>query len=239
MIILGLETARSVCGVAVEVDGEPAASMTLLRPRSHAERLVPMVVETLSRADLTPRDIDAVAVSAGPGSYTGLRIGVSTAKGLCVGTGARLVGVSTLAAYARTVATWVIARGESPNQVAVAIGSRSGEVYFGAFDGDDLSEIMMPTILTDEEAVAWLARESSNGTIALGGDAASRLVANAGPLAGIREIHHLARASDVAALGRMALERGQEDDLDQFEPYYLKDYIARRPSGTVFDRLQL
>lgn len=212
--------------------------MTLLRPRSHAERLVPMVVETLGRADVRPHDLDAVAVSAGPGSYTGLRIGVSTAKGLCFGTDARLVGVSTLAAYARSVASIASARREAPHRIAIAIGSRSGEVYFGVYDGDDLSEIMMPTILTDEEAVAWLRSASQHHAIALGGDAASRLIDGSGSLSGIRQIHHLPRAADVAALGRMALERGEEDDLDRFEPYYLKDYIARRPSGTVFDRLQ-
>ncbi|MBT8399358.1 MAG: tRNA (adenosine(37)-N6)-threonylcarbamoyltransferase complex dimerization subunit type 1 TsaB [Rhodothermia bacterium] len=237
MIILGLETARSVCGVALEVDGRPTASMTLLRPRSHSERLVPMVVETLARADLAPSDLDAVAVSAGPGSYTGLRIGVSTAKGLCFGIGARLVGVCTLAAYARSVISAAEARGLTPDCVAIAVGSRRGEVYFGAFDGHDLSDIMMPGILADEEAVAWLAGESSKGAVVLGGDAASRLIAGSNSLAGIKEIHHLPRAADVAALGRRALERGDEDDLDEFEPYYLKDYIARRPSGTVFDRL--
>ncbi len=238
MIILGLETARSVCGVALEVDGLLTQSMTLLRPRSHSERLVPMIVETLARADLTLREIDAVAVSAGPGSYTGLRIGVSTAKGLCFGNGARLIGVSTLAAHARSTLAAATARREPPDRVAVAIGSRRGEVYFGAFDTSDLSEILEPTILTDDEAVDWLFGESSTGTIALGGDASSRLLAALGVPGSVREVRHLPRAGDVAALGRLALERGEEDDLDRFEPYYLKDYIARRPSGTVFDRLQ-
>ena len=93
MILLALETATTTCGAAVLQDDTILAQVHLHRPRIHSERLTPLAEDTLDHAGVGSGDVDAVAVSMGPGSYTGLRIGVSTAKGWALATDAVLVGV--------------------------------------------------------------------------------------------------------------------------------------------------
>ena len=96
MKILLIETATQICSVALAVDGTIAARRDSDTPNAHSTRLSVFIDEVLKECSLTPRDLGAVCVSAGPGSYTGLRIGVSTAKGFCYALGIPLVSVPTL-----------------------------------------------------------------------------------------------------------------------------------------------
>ncbi|MEO1077246.1 MAG: tRNA (adenosine(37)-N6)-threonylcarbamoyltransferase complex dimerization subunit type 1 TsaB, partial [Bacteroidota bacterium] len=102
MLTLGIETATDVCSVALLEDDAVLAEASLRLPRQHAARLMPLVRDVLAHTGRATTDLDLVSVSEGPGSYTGLRIGVSTAKGLCLATGAALVGVGSLDALAQT-----------------------------------------------------------------------------------------------------------------------------------------
>lgn len=94
--ILLIETATDVCSVAV-ADGEKIISSDRIsEPRSQASGLAPLIQKTVAEAGMSTNCLDAVAVSSGPGSYTGLRVGVSTAKGICFGAGIPLIGIGTL-----------------------------------------------------------------------------------------------------------------------------------------------
>lgn len=122
-----METATDVCAVAVSRDGVLLVEVTLDEPRRHAERLVPMVDEALTSAGVSPADLTAVAVSAGPGSYTGLRIGASTAKGVAFALSIPLVPVPSLQALAASVEV------PAGTLVVAAFGARRGEVYAQSF----------------------------------------------------------------------------------------------------------
>ncbi len=141
MTILGIETATAVCGAAIARDGRIVAETHLLAPKSHSERLLLLVDEVLRSAHVEVSSLDAIACSIGPGSFTGLRIGLSVAKGLAFGTRAAIVPVPTLEALAeRAVADGRVAPGA---MVLAAIDARRDEVYAALYrrDGDALTEI--------------------------------------------------------------------------------------------------
>ena len=98
--ILLIETATDVCSVAVSEGNEILSSGHITEARSQASQLAPLIQDTVSRAGMQISGLAAVAVSSGPGSYTGLRVGVSTAKGICFGAGIPLIGIETLTAIA-------------------------------------------------------------------------------------------------------------------------------------------
>ena len=126
MNVLGIETSTSVCSAAICRDDRVVAEYTLDLPAYHSERLVPMAVRLLSDCGIALDELDGVAVAGGPGSYTGLRIGMSTAKGLCLSLKIPLAAVSTLAAMALTVV-----RADEP--VCAMLDARRGEVYAGVY----------------------------------------------------------------------------------------------------------
>ena len=103
-LILNIDTSTDVCSVAIARDGNLIALKENDEGFNHSTLLGVYVDDLLKENDLTANDLDAVAVSMGPGSYTGLRIGVSLAKGICFGAGKPLIAVSTLAALANAVA---------------------------------------------------------------------------------------------------------------------------------------
>lgn len=100
--ILSIETAEQVCSVALHQEGKLLAFSSCQVPKMHSDRLLPMIEEVLTKAQLTTKNLQAVAISSGPGSYTGLRIGVSTAKGIAFGLDIPLIAVHTLSLLVRT-----------------------------------------------------------------------------------------------------------------------------------------
>ncbi len=211
--------------------------MTLLRPRAHAERLVPMTAEMLRRTGLTFEDIDAIAVSSGPGSYTGLRIGVSTAKGFARAYGAQLIGVSTLQCYARAILTSTELPPGRHTVAAVALKARKSEIYFAAYSTsseDGLPEtVIEPCLVEISDAVDLLARLPQSNHAVAGGDAAANLAQSHE----LPVVTFLPVATHVVEIGRRLLDDGRRDDLVTFEPYYLKDYFAEKRRRSVFEKL--
>lgn len=253
MRILAIETATDVCSVAI-LDGEDVvAELMTARPRSHAEFLVPMVDQSLRLAKLHAEDLDTIAVSMGPGSYTGLRIGVSAAKGLAFSTGADLVGVPSLEALAVGAAVHIPA-GE---HILTAFGARRDEVYVALWQvqqdvGESgptkvtrvLAEAALPVaelgdrisgvkgVLNIAEAGTTNLRDVLKDARQLEtwGEADRRSV----------EIRHLAivpAGRFVGLLGRERLAREGPADLASFEPFYLKEFVARTQEKTIFERL--
>lgn len=216
MLTLGLDTATDLCAVALLHDGRVLFEATLDVPRSHGTRLGPLVAQSFEHAGLSTTDLHLVAVSAGPGSYTGLRIGMSLAKGLALSTGAAVVAVPTLQALASTTTV------EGP--VAAVLPSRRGEVYAAVVDGDTVVE---PAAALAIDAVAgWLPETVT----AIGGPGADRL-------AGIRpELPRVSlRPSAVAVsrLGERLAALGHADDGATAEPHYLKPVATSQPRGIL------
>lgn len=212
MRVLGIETATDVCAVGL-VDGpRDLVDLALLKPRGHGARLAGLIDAALSAAGLTAADLDAVAVSAGPGSYTGLRIGVSTAKGLCLATGAALIGVPTLEALARS--------GPSASPTLAVLPSRRGEVYAAVY-GSDGAAIREPAALALPDVDAWLPDVPE---LAVTGPAAGAVQG-----AVTRDLSAVeARPSGlaIARLGRQRAESERVDDVAAFEPAYLKPFVS-------------
>ena len=151
MKILALETTGSACSVALWRDGGVVARRFEAMTRGHAERLVPMIGEVLAEAGLTAEAVDRLAVTVGPGAFTGLRVGLATARGLALATGRPLIGVTTFEAIAHALSL-ESRRGRS---VLVAVDSRRTELFLQLFDAT-LTPTHEPPPLSPEACARWL-----------------------------------------------------------------------------------
>ena len=138
MIVLGLDTCLNACSVAVLDDERVVASAREVMARGHQEQLAPMAQAVMARAGLAFADLDRIAATVGPGSFTGLRVGVAFAKGLALALGKPTVGIGTLEALAA----------QAPGLVFPAIDARRGQLYLQAFE--DGRALMAPDAVTAE-----------------------------------------------------------------------------------------
>lgn len=233
MTLLALETATRTCGVAVHRDGTILAQTHLHRPRVHSKRLTPLIEDAFRHADVESDTLDAVAVSMGPGSYTGLRIGVSTAKGWVLSTDAALVGVPTLEAFAAQLGP-VAAPGDV---VCPLLDARRDEVYACAYQrtADGLEVLASTKALPVEALPDWIGEV--RGKLWLLGDGAPK---SRDSLATVEAPHTIVPAEKlspsaawVARRGRRRLATEGADDVATFEPLYVKDVHAT-PSPSPF-----
>ena len=174
MKLLALDTACSSCSVAIWDDGAIAAARTEIMKQGHAEALLPMVLEIVRDASVPFAALDLVAVTLGPGSFTGLRTGLAAAKGIALAHDLPIVGVTSLEAVAHAAAhaARLAASPQSASlPITAVLETRRGSVYLQSFaaDGTKLND---PCSVTLEDAVAAM---PENGTV-LAGDAASRIV---------------------------------------------------------------
>lgn len=216
--ILLIETSTSVLSVALAVDGTVVAERICREPRMQASLTAPLVKEVLDEAGLKAPDCDAIAVSSGPGSYTGLRVGVSTAKGLAFGAGKPLIAVGTLDILVDGCQT-------KPDFVVPMIDARRMEVYTAVYSaaGERLTEIESHIIGPDS-----FAPYLEKGKVLFVGDGALKgkdVIAH--PNARFEEAFPLAR--HMAPRARKAFEEGKFENLAYFEPFYLKDFIPTIP----------
>ena len=238
MTILALETATDVCGVAVFDGGRLVAELSLRRRRAHAEQLVPMIGQALDLAGKTAPQLDAVAVSAGPGSYTGLRIGASTAKGLALACGAHLVAVPSLEALAAQARPFAA----EEDAIVALFSARRTERFAAAYAATEggLAPLLDAAAVPLDGLATWLADVSDRRLwlVGEGAPAAAPLLTDAGfdP----RVLDAEAVAPTAAAVGRQALGRlaaGEIEDVAAFEPFYLKPFVAKTPKQSIFEKL--
>jgi len=150
MLILAIDTALDACAAAVldTGTGKLIAMESQAMKRGHAEALMPLIARVMKQAALPFAALDRVAVTSGPGSFTGLRVGLSAARGIALAAGKPAVGLTTLSAYAAPI---VSENGEQP--VISAIDARHGQVYFQVVSGDG-SSLIRPRAGLIEQAVA-------------------------------------------------------------------------------------
>ncbi len=227
-MILCIETSTDVCSVALCSEGKTLKSLEYTGAPQHASRLAPMINDLMSQASLSYRDLDAVAVSQGPGSYTGLRIGASTAKGIAYASGIKLIAVPTLSIMARAIF-------EADPDCRIAcpmIDARRMEVYTSLICRD--GQIMSPTqaLVVDENSFGT---ELAHNEITFGGNGAPKCQQvitspNAHFLADVKPL-----AKDMAQLACDRLEAGRVENVAYFEPFYLKEFIATTPKNKVLN----
>ncbi|PSQ95580.1 MAG: tRNA (adenosine(37)-N6)-threonylcarbamoyltransferase complex dimerization subunit type 1 TsaB [Bacteroidetes bacterium SW_9_63_38] len=233
MTLLALETATTTCGTALLREGRVLVETHLHRPRVHSERLTPLIEDVLRQADVAASALDAVAVSMGPGSYTGLRIGVSTAKGWALSTGADLVGVPTLEAYAAQCRPMT----EPGDVVAALLDARRDEVYAGAFrrTADGLVEHAPTKALTVDALADWIG--TVEGRLWLVGDGGEKSRAALDDTGTNRRLLTPDIMTPSAAwVGRCGHRRLVEEggsDVASVEPLYVKEVHAT-PSPSPF-----
>ena len=215
MRLLVIDASSDACSVGVAADGALPVLRTDLVGRTHAERLMPMVAEAMASAGLAFADLERIAVTVGPGSFTGVRIAVAAARGLALATGAETVGIGTLAVHAEAARSIA---GDRPVVVAIAAGR--GEIYAQRFaaDGFAASE---PELGAPAALAALL-----DGAAVLAGSGADALAAAA---AAANPIVHRDASPDVAALVRVAA--GAVAHAAPPRPLYLRPPDAKPQTG--------
>jgi tRNA threonylcarbamoyladenosine biosynthesis protein TsaB len=217
--ILSIETSTSICSVAIHEQGELLALAEIKEPGAHAEKLLLLVDEVFEKAGLSFGDLDAVAVSQGPGSYTGLRIGVSTAKGIAYALEIPLIGINTLQAMA---ASQPVAPGD---YVVAVLDARRKEVYTQTFT-DSLQELSPIESLILEEGV--FASILEKGRVYFVGDGVEKVkeeVKSANALF-VADWAISLSAKNMGVLASEKQARQEWEDLAYFVPNYLKEFKA-------------
>lgn len=225
MRILGLDTATWRASVGLRAGKAVAVEKSQLADGSHAVSLLGLIEAVLQAGGCTVSDLDAVAVSSGPGSFTGLRISLSVAKGLTYATGARLIAVPTLEALARTVA-------DRDCPICALLDARKGEVYAACFQptADGLQRLTDDLLLTPEALLDTLPTPCvvlGDGVAAYGDFLRRRL----GPcLTLLSSDSYGPRGGMVATMGAERLATGKVGDFASFEPTYIRPSEAELKS---------
>lgn len=227
--IILIETSTALCSVALAEDGRIVAYKESETPRAQASLTAPFVKRMLDENGLAVRDCDAVCVSKGPGSYTGLRVGVSTAKGLCFGAGIPLIAVGTL----DTLVYQAADEGLLPagcRHVVPMVDARRMEVYTAVFtpDGRQLTDTRPQVI--EPDSFADLLAEGPVLFIGDGADKCRETLTH--PNA--RFVQCCPKASAMLRPAFAAWNEKRFEDTAYFEPFYLKEFIATVPRHKIF-----
>ena len=217
-LILHIDTATSVGSVCLSKDGQALQTLVNDKQQDHAASMVLFVKEIMQQQGVTPADLDAVAVSAGPGSYTGLRVGVATAKGLCYTWEKPLIAVSTLQMMAQGILSHTK---DAAALYCPMLDARRMEVYTAIYDGA-LNTLLAPhaLILTTDAFSEQIAKHKiyffGNGS-----DKWQQLMpANDNALF----LPYILNAADMVPLATAAFERKAFEDVAYFSPFYLKPF---------------
>lgn len=228
--ILNIETSTLVCSVALSIGGEIVFEKVSYEGPSHAALVGVYVEEALQVMKGKGLRLDAVAVSSGPGSYTGLRIGVSVAKGLCFGYGIPLIGIRTLDILTSAA---IRQQGGAPDRLYCAmLDARRMEVYAAIYDSalHTVRETAADIVTADTYA-SYL----SSGKVCFFGNGAAkcRSVISSPEAIFLEDIHPL--ATYMAPLAEAVYASGRFEDTAYFEPFYLKEFQATQAKNKVLN----
>lgn len=216
--ILCLETATTNCSVSISSNGKVVAlKESNDEGYSHSENLHSFIEEALNSASLSFLDLHAVAVSKGPGSYTGLRIGVSAAKGLCFSLNIPLISLSTLEvlAYQATI---------EEGFIVPMLDARRNEVYAAVFNAEkELVKDTWAEILEEDSFGEYLTKAKVH-FIGNSNQKASKIIMHANAI--FAEVEQFPSAKEMAQLAFAKHKISDFEDVAYFEPYYLKDFVA-------------
>lgn len=226
-LILSIETGTDVCSVALANDGELMALRESDEGRDHAKKVALFVDELLRETGVQPDDLDAIAVGKGPGSYTGLRIGVSFAKGMCYALNIPLIAIGSLDALTEVAREdydagildiedeeWALAR------LCPMVDARRMEVYAQVFDneGRPLSEVTAE-VVTEESFAQW----RKAGRFVIFGNGARKCCET---LDDVICVDVAPSARGIVRLAEEAFNAEKFEDIAYFEPFYLKEFLV-------------
>lgn len=223
-LLLNIETSAQVCSVCLSKDGKVIEMRENQDGKSHATSLTPYIEEIFNSCEYTLKDIDAVVISKGPGSYTGLRIGVSTAKGICYALNKPLIAINTL----KSVCNGLIQNNDLDKKALFVplIDARRMEVYSAIFDFDLNEKREIKAEIIDENSFDEFLTDQK---VYMFGDGAEKCK---------NIIHHenaefvddiLPSSAYLIELAELAFKQKDFVDVAYFEPFYLKDFIATIP----------
>lgn len=217
--ILNIETATKNCSVAIAQDGKTLLCKQIAESGySHAEKLHVFIEELLLELQLNYKDLNAIAVSQGPGSYTGLRIGISAAKGLCYALDIPLIAVDTLEILARQLQV-------SEGYIVPMIDARRMEVYSAIFDAQYQKLRETQAEIITEDSFATL-----EGTVYFVGDSTEKCAATlTQPNFIFKDNIIYPSANEMSQLSDEKYKKNDTVDVAYFEPYYLKDFMTTAP----------
>ena len=222
--LLLIETSTSLCSVALAEDERIVCSRRSTEPRAHASLTAVFVKEILEESGWNVPNLDAVAVSAGPGSYTGLRVGSSTAKGLCFGGQLPLIAVSTLDILARQAIEAGLPEG--CKAILPMVDARRMEVYTAVYSPEGIRQTDISPVILDENSFADL---FASGPVAVIGDAAEKFAPLRATADGSVFMQCCPEASAMLVPAMRKYEKKEFEDIAYFEPFYLKQFIATTP----------
>ena len=224
-LILCIETGTNICSVGISRDGELVSLRESAEGRDHARHVGVFVDELLRETGVMPDELDAVAVGMGPGSYTGLRIGVSFAKGLCYGLHIPLIAVGSLDALAEVAIedneAGILAVDKWDDAVLCPmVDARRMEVYTRLYNakGEPLSEVSAEIV--DEHTFADVRRDKQLIIFGNGAEKCCEVLSDA------TYINVAPSARGLARLAEQRLQASQTEDIAYFEPFYLKDFVV-------------
>lgn len=228
MLILSIDTSTASCSVALHQGLQLLGCYELFTERTSAAMLTTLIHDVVQQAGYELMHLDAVAVAKGPGSYTGLRIAVSTAKGLCFALDKPLLAINTLTAMAEQVRAYYPA----DYLLCPMIDARRMEVYCALYDTNGRERQPTSAQIIDQTSFSdWL----KEGPVVFFGDGAAKCksLLSDQPNAVFPAIHLVPSARTVGQLAVQAYADGQFEDLASFEPFYLKDFMTTQPRKMV------
>lgn len=225
--ILQIETATAVCSVALAVNGETIAIKEEAAKNIHASSLTLFIEEVMQASKFKYADLDAIAVSKGPGSYTGLRIGVSTAKGLCFALDKPLIGINTLKMMANG---FLRANPNYGGLVCPMIDARRMEVFTSVYTNKFQEFEAVHAKIVDEKSFIL---ELDQYYVTFIGDGAAKCA----PVLEHQNAHfsteNFNSAAHMSSLAKLAFDEKHFEDVAYFEPFYLKDFVFTTPKNKV------
>jgi tRNA threonylcarbamoyladenosine biosynthesis protein TsaB len=221
--IIQIETATQVCSAAISVNGRTIALKEQKASNIHASSLSGFIRDVMVDAGLYFSQIDAVAVSMGPGSYTGLRIGVSTAKGLCFAVDKPLISVGTLLAMAQG---FILANPTFEGLICPMIDARRMEVFTAVYNHALTKIEDVSAKIVNEETFRNMLKENK---IAFIGDGAEKCASVLDSKNAEFFPENFNSASNMSAFAFEAFTAGKFEDVAYFEPFYLKDFVLTTP----------
>lgn len=223
--ILQIETATPVCSVALSINGKTIALKEEAAQNIHAASLTLFIEKVMKSANLKFTDLDAVAVSKGPGSYTGLRIGVSSAKGLCFALDKPLIAINTLQMMANG---YMLQNPNYEGLICTMIDARRMEVFTSIYNSN-LQEVEATNAKIVSETSFNSMLEGNDITFIGDGAEKCKLVLN-------HQNAHFSSlnfnsATNMSALALQAYNNQNFEDVAYFEPFYLKDFVFTTPKN--------
>lgn len=234
--ILSIETSTEVCSVALGIDGKLVGLLQKDTGRNHASDLAVFVAEVLNQHDLECSDLDAIAVSAGPGSYTGLRIGASLAKGMAYASGAKLIAIDSLEVIANTAieefqAGIVNIEDQDSALLIPMIDARRMEVYAEVFDMQMNKLSPVEALIIDDESF----KQYAGRELVLMGDGAAKcvdVINENNPKAWDSKV--LSTARGMVTIAQKKFDNNEFVDVAYWEPAYLKDFVVTASKKKFF-----